>query len=319
MMLPTYEHVCLAAARIKGQAHRTPVMTSRMLDETSGAQFFFKCENLQRTGAFKFRGAYNALSKLSPAQRAAGVVAFSSGNHGQAVTLAARLLGVQATVVMPRDAPAMKLEATRSYGANIVLYDRFLEDREKISQALVVEQGCTLIPPFDHPDVIAGQGTAVKELLDEVGPLDAIFVPLGGGGLLAGSALSARALAPKCQLYGAEPVAGDDGRRSFQSGAIVHIEPPQTIADGARTQQLGQHTFPIIRREVTDVLTVTDEKLVDCMRYFAERMKLLVEPTGCLGLAAARQIQAQLRGRRVGVVISGGNIDLQRFGALLET
>ena len=306
-----------AAERLRGQAHRTPVMASRTADEALGAQLFFKCENFQRMGAFKFRGAFNALSRFDAAQRRAGVVAFSSGNHAQAVALSARLLGMPATIVMPHDAPASKVAATRGYGASIVGYDRYTEDREQIGRDLAERQGLTLIPPYDHPDVIAGQGTAAMELFEDVGPLDALFVCLGGGGLLAGSALATRALAPACKLYGVEPAAGNDGQQSFRSGAIVHIETPQTIADGAQTQHLGTLTFPIIRRDVDDVLTASDAELVDAMRFFAERMKMVVEPTGCLGFAAARAMASQLQGQRVGIIVSGGNVDLARWCNLL--
>jgi threonine dehydratase len=312
--LPTFDDVTAAAGRIQGHAHRTPVMTSRTANEQLGAEVFFKCENLQRMGAFKFRGAFNALSRLDERQRRTGVVAFSSGNHAQAVALAGRLLGIPATIVMPRDAPAAKIAATREYGGTVVLYDRYKEDREQIGRDLAQQHGLTLIPPFDHPDVIAGQGTAAKELFEEVGPLDAVFVPLGGGGLLAGSALATRALAPGCKLYGVEPEEGNDGQQSFRSGAIVRIDIPRTIADGAQTQYLGDYTFPIIRRDVDDVFTVSDVQLVDCMRFFAARMKLLVEPTGCLGFAAALQMGLQLQGKRVGVLVSGGNADIALVG-----
>ncbi|HEX8955696.1 MAG TPA: threo-3-hydroxy-L-aspartate ammonia-lyase [Burkholderiaceae bacterium] len=315
--LPTYDDVCAAARRIEGQAHKTPVMTSRMVDEELGAQVFFKCENLQRMGAFKFRGAFNALSAFSPEQRKAGVVAFSSGNHAQAIALSARLLGIPATIVMPHDAPAAKVAATKGYGGTVVIYDRYKEDREQIGRDLAQRHGLTLIPPYDHPDVLCGQGTAAKELFEEVGPLDAFFVPLGGGGLLSGSALSTRALAPQCQLYGVEPEAGNDGQRSFRSGEIVHIDAPKTIADGAQTQHLGNLTFSIIRRDVNDILTATDAELVDCMRIFASRMKLIVEPTGCLSFAAARQKKAEWKGKRIGVLISGGNVDMASFARLL--
>ncbi len=292
-------------------------MTSRAVNREVGADVLFKCENLQRTGAFKFRGAFNALSKLGAEQRAAGVAAFSSGNHAQAVALSARLLNVPATIVMPHDAPNSKKAATKDFGATIVPYDRYKEDREEVTRLLAQKHRLTLIPPYDHPDVIAGQGTAAKELIDEVGPLDVLFVCLGGGGLLAGSSLAARELSPKCRLYGVEPEAGNDGQRSFRSGTIVQIETPSTIADGAQTQRLGNYTFPIIRRDVDDVLTVTDDELVDCMRFLAERMKLVVEPTGCLGFAAARRMKGQLQGNRVGVILSGGNVDMDRYGALL--
>jgi threonine dehydratase len=315
--LPTYDDVVAAADRIRGHAHKTPVMTSRTANEQLGAELFFKCENLQRMGAFKFRGAFNALSKFTPGQRKAGVVAFSSGNHAQAIALSARLLGIPATIVMPHDAPAAKVAATKGYGGNVVIYDRYKEDREQIGRDLAAQHGLTLIPPYDHPDVIAGQGTAAKELFEEVGELDAFFVCLGGGGLLSGSALATRALSPGCKLYGVEPEAGNDGQQSFRSGAIVHIDTPKTIADGAQTQHLGNLTFAIIRRDVDDILTASDAELVDGMRFMAARMKLVVEPTGCLGFAAARRMADRLQGKRVGVLISGGNVDIARFCELL--
>jgi threonine dehydratase len=274
-------------------------------------------ENLQRMGAFKFRGACNALARFTPEQRRAGVVAFSSGNHAQAIALSARLLGIPATIVMPQDAPAAKVAATKGYGGNVVLYDRYTEDREQIGRELAAKHGYTLIPPYDHPDVIAGQGTAAKELFEETGPLDAFFVCLGGGGLLAGCALATRALSPDCKLYGVEPEAGNDGQQSFRSGAIVHIDTPQTIADGAQTQHLGQLTFPIIQQQVDDILTASDDELVQCMRFFAERMKIVVEPTGCLGFAAARRMKEQLKGKRIGILVSGGNVDLARLASFL--
>jgi threonine dehydratase len=283
--LPTYDDVAAAAGRIAGHAHRTPVLTSRQLDEELGLRVYFKAESLQRMGAFKFRGAFNALSRLTPEQRRAGVVAYSSGNHAQAVALAARLLDLPATIVMPLDAPPNKVAATRGYGGQIVTYDRYSQDNEQIAADLAEEHGLTVIPPYDHPDVIAGQGTAARELIEEVGPLDAIITPLGGGGLLSGTALAARALSPDCLLYGVEPEAGNDGQQSLRAGEIVDIETPQTIADGAQTRHLGQHTFGIIRRDVTDIVTATDDQLVDGMRFFASRMKMLVEPTGCLGCA----------------------------------
>ena len=313
--LPSYDDVAAAARRLEGHAHRTPVLTSSMLDAELGARVYFKCENFQRMGAFKFRGAFNALSRFDARQRKAGVVAFSSGNHAQAIALSARLLGMPATIVMPHDAPAAKVAATQGYGGHVVFYDRYREDREAISARLSEQHGMTLIPPYDHADVIAGQGTAAKELFDEAGPLDALFVCLGGGGLLSGSALATRALSPHARLYGVEPEAGNDGQQSLRSGAIVHIDTPQTIADGAQTQHLGALTFEIIRRDVNDILTASDAELVDAMRWFAARMKMIVEPTGCLGFAAARQ-QA-LQGQRVGVIVSGGNVDMARFCALL--
>ncbi len=316
-VLPTYDDVIAAAARIEGHAHRTPVLTSRTADAETGAQIFFKCENLQRMGAFKFRGAFNALSRFSAAQRRAGVVAFSSGNHAQAIALSATLLGMPSTIVMPDDAPAAKVAATQGYGGTVIRYDRYREDREAIGRRLAEQHGMTLIPPYDHADIIAGQGTAAKELLEATGPLDALFVCLGGGGLLSGSALAARALAPGCKIYGVEPEAGNDGQQSFRSGSIVHIDTPKTIADGAQTQHLGQLTFEIIRRDVDDVMTASDAELVECMRFFAARMKMVVEPTGCLGFAAARAMKKELAGRRVGVIVSGGNVDLNSYAALL--
>jgi threo-3-hydroxy-L-aspartate ammonia-lyase len=292
-------------------------MTSRTVNEETGAEVFFKCENYQRMGAFKFRGAMNALSKFDERQRAAGVITFSSGNHAQAIALSAKLLGIPATIIMPLDAPAAKVAATKGYGGNVVTYDRYTEDREAIGRDIAEKHGMTLIPPYDHPDVIAGQGTAAKELIEEVGSLDALFVCLGGGGLLAGSALATRELAPDCQIYGVEPEAGNDGQQSFRSGSIVHIETPKTIADGAQTQHLGQYTFAIIKRDVNDILTATDDQLVACMRFFAERMKMVVEPTGCLGFAALREMKNGLQGKRVGVIVSGGNVDMERYSAFL--
>lgn len=317
LSLPDFNDVVAAAGRLQGVAHRTPVMRSRTADALLGAEVFFKCENLQRAGAFKFRGAFNALSQFTPAQRERGVAAFSSGNHAQAIALAAQLLAIPAVIVMPHDASPAKLAATRGYGAQVVTYDRYREDREQITARLSQERGMTLIPPYDHAHVLAGQGTAAKELLEEVGPLDSLFVCLGGGGLLSGSALATRALAPSCRIFGAEPEAGNDGQQSFRSGRIVHIETPQTIADGAQTQHLGQLTFGIIRRDVTDILTVTDAELVAAMQFFAERTKMVVEPTGCLGFAAARKAGPALTGQRVGVIISGGNVALDRFAQLL--
>lgn len=319
LILPTFADVEAAAARIAGHAHKTPVFTSRTVNEALGAEVFFKCENLQRMGAFKFRGGFNALSRFDAEQRKAGVVAFSSGNHAQAIALSARMLGIPATIVMPHDAPAAKVAATQGYGGNVVIYDRYKDDREQIGRDLAQKHGFTLIPPYDHPDVIAGQGTAAKELFEEVGALDALFMPLGGGGLLSGSALATRALSPHCKVFGVEPEAGNDAQQSFRSGAIVHIDTPKTIADGAQTQHLGHYTFSIIRRDVDDILTASDAELVDCMRFAAERMKLVVEPTGCLGFAAARQHKERLKGQRVGVILSGGNVDIQRFCSLIAS
>lgn len=315
--VPNYNDVIDAAERLRGHAHRTPVITSRTLDGLTGAKVFLKCENLQRMGAFKFRGAFNALSCFSAEQRKAGVVAFSSGNHAQAIALSARILGIPATIVMPKDAPAAKIEATRNYGGVVVLYDRYTEDREKIGQDLADRHGLTLIPPYDHPHVIAGQGTAAKELFEEVGELDAFFVCLGGGGLLSGSALAARALSPQCEIYGVEPEAGNDGQQSLSKGEIVKIDIPRTLADGAQTQALGKLTFEIIKREVKDIITASDAELVDNMKFGAERLKMIFEPTGCLALAGARQIANRYQGKRIGVLISGGNVDLKRFTELI--
>jgi threonine dehydratase len=315
--LPTYEDVAAAARRVEGHAHRTPVMRSSTADQLTGARFFFKCENFQRMGAFKFRGAFNALARFTPEKKRAGVIAFSSGNHAQAIALAARLLGIPAAIVMPLDAPAAKMAATRGYGAEVITYDRYTQDREALTQGIAAQRGLTLIPPFDHADVLCGQGTAAKELIDEVGKLDLLFTPLGGGGLLAGSTLAAKALSPDCHVYGVEPEAGNDGQQSFRQGEIVQIPVPKTLADGAQTQHVGRITFGVIKRDVTDVLTASDDQLVQCMRFFAERMKMVVEPTGCLGFAGARWGGVDIAGKRVGVIISGGNVDLARFAQLV--
>lgn len=317
MTLPDYNDVAAAAERIADYVNRTPVMTSRTVNEEFAAEVFFKCENFQRMGAFKFRGAMNALRQFTPEQRAAGVVTFSSGNHAQAIALSAKLLGIPATIIMPHDAPAAKVAATKGYGGNVVMYDRYSEDREKIGRDLAEKHGLTLIPPYDHPHVIAGQGTATKELIEEVGQLDVLFVCLGGGGLLSGSALAARHLSPDCIIYGVEPEAGNDGQQSFRSGKIVHIDTPKTIADGAQTQHLGNITFPIIQQNVNDILTVSDDELVASMKFIAERMKIVVEPTGCLGFAAARARKAELRGKKIGIIISGGNVDISRYSEFL--
>jgi threo-3-hydroxy-L-aspartate ammonia-lyase len=316
--LPAFADVLAAAARLRGVVQRTPVLSSPRIDAALGAQFFFKCESLQRAGAFKFRGAYNALAQLSPEQQRAGVAAYSSGNHAQAIALAAQLLGMSATIVMPHDAPAIKVEATARLGATIIRYDRFTEDRAAICQALADEQGRAVIPPFDHPQVIAGQGTAALELLEAVGTLDTLFVPLGGGGLLSGCLLVMEALQPTCRVYGVEPSAGNDGQQSLRSGHIVRIDTPSTIADGAQTQALGEHTFPIIQRVVAGIVDVSDAQLAQGMRLIHQAMQLVVEPTGCLGFAGACSMQAALRGKRVGVLLSGGNIDAERFVQLVS-
>ncbi len=318
----TPDDITAAAVRLAGVAHRTPVMTSRTADELTGARLFFKCENFQRMGAFKFRGAYNALAQFTPAQRRSGVIAFSSGNHAQAIALSARLLGMPSVLVMPQDSPAAKLAATRGYqqgqpGSEVVLYDRYTEDREAIGARLAAERGMTLIPPYDHAHVMAGQGTAAAELIEETGPLDLLLVCVGGGGLISGCAVAAHHLSPGIEVIGVEPEAGNDTQQSLAAGHIVHIETPKTIADGAQTQHSGQLTFPVIQRLVDRIVTVSDMQLVEAMRFFAERMKLVVEPTGCLGAAAALQGVVPVRGRRVGVIVSGGNVDLSRYAALL--
>lgn len=317
--LPSYTDVVAASERLQGAAHRTPVLTSSTADARTGAQVFFKCENYQRMGAFKFRGGYNAIARLTPEQRRAGVLTFSSGNHAQAIALAARLLGVSATIVMPLDAPAAKRAATEGYGGRVVTYDRYTEDREAVAARLQAETGATLIPPYDHFDVIAGQGTAAKELFEEVGELDYLFVCLGGGGLLSGSLLSASALSPSCKVYGVEPEAGNDGQQSLRAGRVIPIPTPKSIADGALTTHLGDLTFPIIQKHVTDIVTASDAQLVDTMKFFAERMKMVVEPTGCLGAAAVLHQAVPVRGARVGVIISGGNVDLKAYGGFLAS
>ena len=317
MELPTYADVVDAAERLRGNAHKTPVLTSRTANELSGAELFFKCENFQRMGAFKFRGAYNSIAQFSQEQRGSGVLTYSSGNHAQAIALSAKLLGVKSAIIMPHDAPASKVAATRGYGGEVITYDRKTGNREELGRRLAEERGMTLIPPYDHPHVIAGQGTAAKELIEEVGYLDMLLVCLGGGGLLAGCALSARALNPGCIVIGVEPEAGNDGQQSFRKGEIVRIEVPDTIADGAMTTFLGNYTFAIIKNLVNDVVTVSDRQLVETMKFFAERMKMVVEPTGCLAAAAAMCGAVSIAGRRVGVIISGGNVDLEVFARLV--
>jgi threonine dehydratase len=305
-----FEDVLSAARRIENVAHQTPVVTSRLLDEVCANRMFLKCENLQRAGAFKFRGAYNAISRLSREEKSRGVVAYSSGNHAQAVALVSRLLEVHATIVMPENAPALKREATVGYGAEVVLYDPVKASREEIARDLAARRGCTVVPPFDHAHIIAGQGTATLELIQESGPLDYLFVPCGGGGLLSGSAIAAKQLAPKCMVIGVEPAAGDDGTRSFRTGILQEVHNPETIADGARTSSLGQLTFPLIRQYVDDMLAVSDDDLVRAMHFIWTRMKLIVEPTGALGLAAVFNHRYQVEGKKVGVILSGGNVDL---------
>jgi threo-3-hydroxy-L-aspartate ammonia-lyase len=306
----TWEDVASAAERIAGHAHRTPVMTSRTVDAHTGARVFFKCENFQRIGAFKFRGAYNAVSRLSPDEKKRGVLAYSSGNHAQAVALAGRELGVRVVIVMPQDAPAVKIEATRGYGAEVVLYDRNKEIREEVAERTARERGLAMIPPFDHPHVIAGQGTAAKELIEDAGPLDYLFVPTSGGGLISGCAIAAARWSPGCKVIGVEPEAGDDATRSFRTKTLQTCHNPDTIADGARTHALGKLTFPLVLRYVGDMTTVSDAELVRAMFYLWERMKIVVEPTGALGAAGLFERGLPVSGKNVGVILSGGNVDL---------
>src|SRR5437016_2686444 len=313
----SYADVASAAERLAGHAHRTPVMTSHAVDERTGAEVFFKCENFQRMGAFKFRGAYNAMSRLAPDERKRGVLAYSSGNHAQAVALAGRMLGVRVTIVMPADAPAVKLEATRGYGAEVVLYDKRFEVREEVAERVACERALVMIPPFDHPHVIAGQGTAAKELIEEAGPLDYLFVPVSGGGLISGCAVAAAHLAPGCKVIGVEPEAGDDATRSFRTKTLQTCSNPDTIADGARTHALGQLTFPLVLRYVQDMVTVSDAELARAMFYLWERLKIVVEPTGALGAAGLFERGLPVSGRKVGVILSGGNVDLVSTDRLL--
>lgn len=312
----SYDDVAAAARLLEGQCHRTPVITSHTVNERVGAHAFFKCENLQRAGAFKFRGAYNALARLAPEQKQRGIVAYSSGNHAQAVALAGRLLDIPALIVMPRNAPQVKVAATRGYGAEIVFYERG-ESREAIAEELGRTRGLTVIPSFDYADVVAGQGTAAKELLEEVGPLDFLFVPCGGAGLLSGSAIAARALAPAAKVIGVEPAAGDDATRSFRTRTLQTVADPDTIADGARTSSLGKITFPLVLEYVSDMVTVSDSELLSAMFFLWERLKLVVEPTGALGAAAVFERKVDIHDARVGIILSGGNADIRELARLL--
>ncbi|MFE6315885.1 threo-3-hydroxy-L-aspartate ammonia-lyase [Streptomyces rochei] len=313
----TFADVRDAAARLDGVAHRTPVLTSRALDALVGAETFVKCENFQRVGAFKFRGAHNAASRLSAGQLAKGIAAYSSGNHAQAVALGARELGTTAVVLMPEDAPRAKREATAGYGAEIVTYDRYTQDRTALGEALAEERGLALIPPYDHPHVIAGQGTAALELLEETGPLDALVVPVGGGGLIAGSATVAKALHPGIRVIGVEPEAGDDTKRSLDSGARVTIPVPRTIADGQALPTPGELTFSLNRRLVDAITLVSDDEIVAAMRFAFERLKIVLEPSGATALAALLAGRPEPRPRRIGVIASGGNVDAGRFAELI--
>ncbi|MDQ6930581.1 MAG: threo-3-hydroxy-L-aspartate ammonia-lyase [Candidatus Eremiobacteraeota bacterium] len=313
----TFEDVLAAASRLQGIAHRTPVVTSRTLDERTGSSAFLKCENFQRMGAFKFRGAYNRLVQLDTGARARGVVAFSSGNHAQGVALAAQLLGIEATIVMPKDAPRTKLEATRGYGATVVLYDRAEEDRAVIAQQICDERGATMVPPYDDVHIVAGQGTSVLELLQDVADIGVVLVPTGGAGLLSGTAVAAHAINPRIAVYGVEPEKGNDVEQSLAAGERIKIPVPDTIADGMMTQSPGEITFPLVQRYARGVVTVSDAEIVTAMRFAFERLKLVLEPSGAASLAALLFGKVQTRGKRVGVILSGGNVDAHTFANLI--
>lgn len=316
---PNYDSILEAEKNIRSIAHITPVLTSNYLNNKLNNEIFFKCENFQKTGAFKFRGALNALKKLSEEERKIGVVAFSGGNHAQGIALAAKLLGIPATIVMPFDVPKSKVEATKSYGVTIVFFDRYKESREKVANELIAKNGAVLIPSGDHPDVIAGQGTTAKELLDNVGKLDAIFVPVGSGGLLAGTLLTVKDNSPNCEVYGIEPETGNDAQQSIQKGEIIKIDVPNTIADGAQTQFLGEYCFSIIQNSLAEIDTVKDSEIIESMKFFAERLKIIVEPTGCLGLAGFIKNNEKFKNKRIGIIITGGNVDIEKYSELLAT
>jgi threonine dehydratase len=318
MTEPTLADIQAAARRIAGAAHHTPVATSRTVNRRTGAELFFKCENLQRAGAFKFRGAYNALSQLSADERSRGVVAFSSGNHAQAVALAGQILGIPRVIVMPSDAPDVKRRATIEYGGEVVVYDREREDREAIGNRLARERGLTVVPPYNHPHIVAGAGTAALELIAEAGSLDLLLVPCGGGGLMGGTAIAAGGASPACRVVGVEPVAGDDAVRSFRMRTLQTVDNPQTVADGARTSSLGSLTFPLMLDHVSDMVAVDDVQLLKAMFYLWERLKMVVEPTGALAAAAVFEGLVPVRGLRVGVILSGGNVDLSQVASWIE-
>jgi threonine dehydratase len=313
------DDVRAAAERLSGVAHRTPVLTSRTLNERTGATAFLKAECLQRGGAFKFRGAYTMISSLSPKERAAGVVAYSSGNHAQAVSLAARIVGTSATILMPADTPAAKLDATRGYGAEVVTYDRYTEDREALGAALAEERGFVLVPPYEHPLIMAGQGTSALELLEDAPDLDVLLVPVGGGGLIAGCATAAKAIRRGIRVIGVEPEAGDDTRRSLEAGERVRIPVPRTIADGQQADIPGEMTFAVNRHVVDQIVTVSDSEIVDAMAFLFDRMKLVTEPSGASAAAALLAGRADADGARVGVIISGGNVGAARFAELMAS
>ena len=314
----TFADVRAAAERLRGIANRTPALTSRTFNALTGREVFFKCENFQRGGAFKFRGAYNRLAQLTADEKRRGIVAFSSGNHAQGAALAAKLLGIPATIVMPNDAPRVKLEATRGYGAEVITYDRQTGNREAIARKLVEERGATLVPPFNDPRIIAGQGTAALELLEEIPDLDALVSPIGGGGLISGCAIAAKALRPQIQVFGVEATGADDAKQSLQRGEIVHIAPPTTIADGIRTQAVGTLTFPIMRALLSDIVLVNDDEILEAVRFALTRMKIVVEPTGAVPIAAVMQNRIPASARRVGIIVSGGNISDELISAMVQ-
>jgi len=317
MSIPPLEAVRQAADRLAGVAHRTPVMTSITADALTGAQLYFKCEQFQRMGAFKFRGAYNMVSQLDSDQRKAGVVTFSSGNHAQATALSAKLLHVPATILMPHDSAQSKVAATRQYGAEVIFYDRYKDDRDLLGRALVAERGLTMIPPYDHPDIIAGQGTAALELMEAVPGLDCVITALGGGGLLSGTAVAAKGLNPACRVIGVEPASGDDGRQSLRAGRIIRIPPPTGLPEGALATHVGTLNFEVMQQLVDEIVTATDDDIVEAMKFLAQRMKLVVEPTGALPFAALLKGKVAAAGLRIGVLLSGGNVDLSRFANLV--
>lgn len=314
----TITDVQAATKRLYGIAHRTPVLTSRTVNQRINSQVFFKCENFQRTGSFKFRGAYNALSQLSETQKQKGVLTFSSGNHAQAIALAGQLLNIPTTIVMPDDAPAVKQTATRGYGAEVILYNRQQTNREELAQTILQQRGLTLIPPYDHPDIIAGQGTTALELIKEVGELDLLLVCCGGGGLLSGCAIASKALSPNCQVIGVEPQLADDATRSFHSKILHTVNNPNTIADGARTPSLGKITFPLVLHYVDDMVTVSEEAILRTMFFLWSRLKIVVEPTGVLAAAALLESVVTASDAKMGVIISGGNVDLAQVGKLFS-
>ena len=313
MNLPAFADIEKAIPRLQGYACRTPVVTSRTVDQLTRAEVFFKCENFQRTGSFKFRGAFNALSQLSREQKSRGVLTFSSGNHAQAIARSGQILGIPTTIIMPSDAPTVKQAATRSYGAEIILYERSEIAREELCQQIAIERGSTIVPPYDHPDIIAGQGTTAFELLEEVGTLDLLLVCCGGGGLLSGCAIATRQLAPDCKIIGVEPANADDATRSFRTKTLQKVENPKTVADGARTPYLGKLTFPLVLANVDDMVTVSEEDIIKTMFFVWERMKLVIEPTGALAAAALLQGVVKAPAARIGVIISGGNVDLKQI------